>query len=113
MSAMQNARLIGGIDTEVAAAGANQATATELTAAINVITSATASTADGVRLPAGYAESDMIFVVNNTAVALDVFPPEDGAINGGSDNAARALAANKSGLYVSLGSGNWGAVLSA
>jgi hypothetical protein len=110
---MQNARFIGGHDTAVAAAGSTQATATGLTAAINVVTSATGTSADGVRLPSDYAAGDLVLIANATAVALDVFPPTDGAINGGTADAAKALAANMSGLYVSLGDGNWAAVLSA
>lgn len=113
MSVMQNARFIGGHELAVAAAGNSQATATALTGAVNVVTSATATSADGVVLPSDFAAGDMLLVVNTTAVALDVFPPSGGAINGASADAAKALAANMSGLYVSLGSGNWGAVLSA
>jgi len=109
----QNARFVGGVNTAVAAAGNSQATGTVLSGAVNIVTSATGTSADGVVLPADYAEGDMVIVVNNTAVALDVWPPSGGAINGGSADAAKALAANMSGLYVSLGSGNWGAVLSA
>lgn len=110
---MQNARFVGGVSLAVAAAGDDQATATALTAAINVVTSATGTSADGVRLPADYAEGDLLLIVNATATALDVFPPTGGKINGGTANAAKALAANMSGLYVSLDGGNWGAVLSA
>ncbi len=110
---MQNARFVGGVSPAVAAAGSDQATATALTAAINVVTSATGTTADGVRLPGDYAEGDLLLIVNTTAVALDVFPASGKKINGASADAAKALAANMSGLYVSLGDGNWGAVLSA
>ena len=113
MSSTQFGRFIGGVNTAVAAAGNSQATATALTASLNVVTSATGTSADGVLLPAGYAQGEIILIVNATAVALDVFPPTGGAINGGSANAAKALAANISGLYVSLGGGDWGAVLSA
>ena len=113
MSTMSNARWIGGPQAAVAAAGNSQETATALTGSLNVVTSATATSADGVRLPESYAEGDLVLIVNSTNVALDVFPPEDGAINGGTANAAKALVANMSGLYVSLGSDNWGAVLSA
>jgi hypothetical protein len=110
---MQNARFIGGVNNAVAAAGDSLATATPLTAAVNVITSATGTTADGVRLPADYAVGDMLVVINTTGVAVDVWPPSGGAINGASANAAKALAINMSGLYISLGGGKWGAVLSA
>ncbi len=111
---MQNARFVGGHETAVAAAGTDLATATGLTGAINVVTSATGTTADGVRLPADYADGDLLLIINATAVALDVFPPTAaGKINGGSAGAAKALAANMSGLYISMGDGHWGAVLSA
>lgn len=110
---MQNARFVGGVDSAVAAAGNSQATATELSAAVNIVTSSTATSADGVKLPDNYAVGDMVMVVNTTDNALDVWPPSGGAINGGSADALAALAANMTGLYVSIGDGNWGAVLSA
>lgn len=110
---MQNARFVGGINSAVAAAGDDQATATEVGGAVNIVTSATGTTADGVRLPASRAEGELLMIINSTAVALDVFPPTDGAINGGTADTAKALAANMSGLYISMGDGNWGAVLSA
>lgn len=109
----QFGRLIGGVRTGIAAAGDSQATGTALTAGVNVVATATGTTADGVVLPADRAAGDILYIVNSTAVALDVFPSTGGAINGGSANAAKALAANMSGMYISLGSGNWGAVLSA
>lgn len=113
MSSTQFGRLIGGYRTGIAAAGNDQATATGLTAGVNVVTSATGTSADGVRLPADRTAGDMLYIVNTTAVALDVFPSTGGKINGGSADAAKALAANMSGQYISLGSGDWGAVLSA
>lgn len=109
----QFGRSVGGVDAAVAAAGDSQATATAISAALTIVTSATGTTADGLRLPSNYGLGEVIYVVNSTNVALDVFPPTGGAINGGTANAAKALAANMSGCYISLGSGNWGAVLSA
>lgn len=109
----QFGRLIGGTNTAVAAAGDSQATGTALTGGVNVVTSATGTTADGVVLPSDRAAGDILYIINSTATAIDVFPSTGGAINGGTANAAKALAANMSGLYISLGSGNWGAVLSA
>lgn len=104
---------VGGIVTGIAAAGSDQAGATELAGAFNVIATATGTSADGIRLPATYPLGVPLYVINTTAVALDVFPPTGGAINGGSANAAKALVANLSGCYVQYSSGNWGAVLSA
>lgn len=113
MSTVQFGRLVGGTDSSVAAAGNSAATATQLTAGINVVTSATATSADGVRLPADRAAGDILFIINTTAVALDVWPEDGGSINGAAADAVKALAANMTGLYISSGDGSWGAVLSA
>lgn len=104
-------RSVGGVNAAVAAAGNSQATATALTAGKNVVTSATGTSADGLRLPADRGVGDMLYVANTTAVALDVFPPTDKAINGGSANAAVVLRANSMGVYMSLGDGNWAATI--
>jgi hypothetical protein len=64
-------------------------------------------------LPSNYALGDMVMVCNSSNAALNVYPGTDGKINNGSANAAKALAANMTGLYISLGSNNWAAVLSA
>lgn len=107
----QFGRSVGGYATITAGTTQTQAGATALTGAINYVTTGNAS--DGVLLPSGYAQGDTVIIVNSSAVALNVYPGTDGKINNGTANAAKALAANLSGLYVSLGSNNWGAVLSA
>ena len=108
---MQNARLIGGYATATAGTTQTQAGATALTGGINIVTTGNAS--DGVLLPSDIALGDSLVICNISGAALNVYPGTDGAINGGSANAAKALAANMSGLYVSLGDNNWAAVLSA
>jgi hypothetical protein len=100
-------RTIGGIDADVAAAGGNQANATELTAGKNIVTSATATSAEGVRLPEGWIAGDIMYVANNTAVVVKVYPPVDGAIGGGTVNAAVDLTARRMAVLMSLGGGNW------
>lgn len=107
----QFARSIGGYATATAGTTQTQAGATALTGAVNVVTTGNAS--DGVKLPAERPVGDIVHIVNISAAALNVYPATGGAINGGSANAAKALAANMSGAYISLGSENWGAVLSA
>lgn len=107
MSSTSFDRSLGGINADVAAAGDDQATATVLTAGKNVVTSATENTADGVSLPVGFGVGEIVFVANNTAVALDVFPESGGSIGGGSADAAVALPANSMAVYMSLGDGNW------
>jgi hypothetical protein len=107
----QFGRSTGGYGTATAGTTQTQAGATALTSYINVVT--TGNAADGVKLPASYGLGDMVIIVNISGVSLNVYPNTGGAINGGSANAAKALAANMSGKYVSLGSENWGAILSA
>ena len=104
-------RFIGAYATATAGTTQTQAGATALTGSINFVTTGNAN--DGVLLPANYARGDMVAIVNSSGAALNVYPRTGGAINNGSANAAKALAANMTGLYISLGSNNWAAVLSA
>lgn len=88
-----------------------QAGATPLPAAANVIgTCATAG--DSALLPVADA-GDEIWVRNNGAASCNVFPRSGGAINGGSADAAFAVAASKTAVFKCLGSGNWLASLTA
>jgi hypothetical protein len=107
----QFGRTTGGYEAATAGTTQTQAGATVLNSAINYVTTGNAS--DGVMLPAGYGLGDVVYIVNSSGVALNVYPATGGKINNGSANAAKALAANLSGAYISLGSENWGAVLSA
>lgn len=106
-------RIVGGYGTATAGTTQTQAGATKLTCGINYVTTGNAN--DGVALPTGYALGDAVIIVNSSANSLNVYPyvSSGGAINAGSANAAKALAANMSGLYVSLDNDNWAAVLSA
>lgn len=107
----QFGRSTGGSQAYTAGTTQTQAGATQMEGAVNYITVGNAS--DGVRLPPDTAVGEVVYVVNSSAVALNVYPNTGGKINNGTANAAKALAANLSGAYVSLGSENWGAVLSA
>jgi hypothetical protein len=102
---------VGGYETVTAGTTQTQAGATALTGFVNYVTTGTA--ADGVKLPAERLVGDVIYVVNSSANSLNVYPATGGKINNGSANAAKALVANMSGCYISLGSENWAAVLSA
>lgn len=101
----------GGYETATAGTTQTQAGATALTGAVNYVTTGNAS--DGVVLPTGRGVGEVVYIVNSSGVALNVYPATGGKINNGTANAAKALAANLSGAYISLGSENWGAVLSA
>lgn len=107
----QFSRSIGGYAAATAGTTQTQAGATALTGAVNFVTTGNAS--DGVLLPAERPVGDVVYIVNSSGVALNVYPATGGKINNGSANAAKALAANMSGAYISLGSELWGAVLSA
>lgn len=101
-------RVFNTVNGAVAATGNSQATAKLVADDLNIVTSATSTSADGLILPT-WPAGDSLTVVNTTAVALDVFPSVGKAINGGSTNAAVTLRANAMAVYVSLGNGNWGA----
>lgn len=73
-----------------AAADGSQASAPELTSHVNVV-AVSAGAADSVRLPA-WSRGLLIEVWNKGASTVAVFPPTDGAINGGSDDDADATA---------------------
>lgn len=93
--------------TGVAGAGADQAAATALPYARAVtITSGTANTADGVRLPAAKAGREML-IRNMSGVAIDVFPASGDKINALSANAAITVNNNASLLVRSPANGLW------
>jgi hypothetical protein len=52
-------------------------------------------------------------VFNQTTTSMNVFPAVGDAINGGSANAAFAVAANKGAIFVCMVAGFWNAILSA
>lgn len=108
---IQFGRSVGGVASITAATTQTQAAATPLTGYINVVASANAN--DAVLLPSDYAVGDTLIVVNASAAAVGVFPGTGGAINGGTDDAVKAIATKMSGLYISLGDNDWAAVLSA
>jgi hypothetical protein len=107
----QFSRNIGGYEAVTAGTTQTQAGATQLAGSVSYVTTGNAS--DGVRLPTDIAVGDVIYVINSSGVALNVYPATGGKINNGTANAAKALAANLAGAYISLGGENWGAVLSA
>jgi hypothetical protein len=80
------------IAAAVSAAGANQGAATALTKTVNIVTSITASTADGVALPSA-AAGLYATVINTTATALKIYPASGDAINALSVNALFTLPA--------------------
>jgi hypothetical protein len=103
----QVANLIGeSIKTGIAAAGNSQATAAQLTHTVNVIATATATSADGVKLPTASTGARCI-VINKTAETLDVWPATGDKIENGSANAATTQATNVHITYYAVDGENW------
>lgn len=81
----------GSISTGLTAAGTTQATALPLTSAHNIV--GTTAVGTGVILASNLGITDKVYVKNEGANALLVYPPSGGTINGGSANAAVSVAA--------------------
>jgi hypothetical protein len=82
-----------------AATGSSQATGVVLTSRVNVI-AVCATGGDAVTLPAGCGVGAEMLVRNNGAASADVFPPVGGAFNGGSTDAAVAVASAKASTFI-------------
>lgn len=95
------------VKTDVAGAGGNQGAATALTRYFNKVSSATASSAEGVALPTATVNK-VVVIQNATTATVKVYPKaSSGAtINGGSANASVDLAAGALTIYWSDGT-NW------
>lgn len=92
----------------VAAAASNQAGATPLTAAFNRVTTVGIA-GDSVRLPAAVPGASLV-VTNATATSMDVFPATGGVINTLAANAAFAMAANVTVMFVCSVAGTWNTI---
>ncbi len=91
--------------TITAHSGGAQTNAVPLTSTINVLTTVAAA-GDSVILVGtviGYSQK----VINRTATSANVFPPTGGTIQGGSANAASALAANTAAVYNLVAVNTW------
>ena len=78
---------------------------TAITAAVARVTTGNAN--DGVSLPVGCAEGELIWVFNLSGAALKVYPQATGSINAATAGNAHVQAASKPGLYRSNGNGDW------
>lgn len=105
---------VGLISSGLTATGSTQGTALAVPSDFCVFSTVAAST--GAILPATGPQcnpGDSFIVVNHGANTLSVYPPTGGKIANGSANAAFSVAANKTASFLSLGSGNFAASLSA
>lgn len=110
-AAQQAINACGDVVDTITAAGTTNADATGLSAAINRVTTAAAST--GVRLMAPEAGSQ-VAVINSGANAVLVYPSTGAAINAlTATTGGFSVAAGGRALFIGTSSANWFAVLSA
>lgn len=81
--------VVGSVEDSAAATGAAQG-GQVMPAAVSVFTSGTLNY--GPTLGASNANGDTYVVANQSGASINVWPPVGGAINGGSTNAAEAVA---------------------
>jgi len=111
LSAQQAINVCGDVVNSITAAGTTNADATQLSAAINRVTTAAAST--GVRLMAP-KEGSGVVVINSGANAVLVYPSTGAQINALTvTTGGFSVAAGGRALFVGVGSANWFAILSA
>jgi hypothetical protein len=85
--------MVGGVES-VAAAGTTNVTAATLPGCFNRVTSSTAGSATGVILPSTFPLYSQLYVINETANAITVYPPVGHQLNGTAVNVGVAVPAN-------------------
>jgi hypothetical protein len=100
------AYVISSINSGVAAAGSDQSGGTALAKTFNIVTSATASSAEGVVLPDA-AQGLVLEILNDTSTTIKVYPYSGETIDGGSANVAVNLAGKHSLKLVCTSASNW------
>jgi len=107
-------RMVGGVTTGLTAGTTQTAAgATALTGALNTVTVVAADN-DGVILPAGRGQGDVVIVANlDAAQDIKVYPNTGGSINGGSANAALVVGQQQVAQFVQIGTDglSWLAIL--
>lgn len=93
------------VSATVSAAGTDQATATALTADINVVS--TVGSGTGVLLPTPTAAGMKITVFSDGANDLAVYPHTDGTIDGAAANTAATLTSTKRADFIAVSSTAW------
>jgi hypothetical protein len=102
--------ITGFVTVGQAATGASQGS---LTMPSDIVAYSTSTASNGPTLSSLAQSGDSYFVANNTANSINVWPPVGGKIGSGSTDAALAVGAGKAAKFVSLGSLNWFAIVSA
>ena len=105
LSALTAFSICGSRALTITAAGATSATATELTCAVNVVTTCTEG-ASGVILPVNDI-GDSIAVINATSANLRVYPPSGGSLNGGTADVPFTMGHNSAADFYQTGTANY------
>jgi hypothetical protein len=95
------------VTTGISAAGSTQGTATALTTQVNVVTSITGGSADGVKLPTAVAGMVITIINAHASATLKVYPDTGGVIDSLSTNAAFPLGAGAKLQFVATSSTQW------
>lgn len=102
---------MGTIKTGISAAGTTQATATALTADVNLVSTAAASS--GVQLYNGSISDSMWVYNDNSGNTFIVYPPTLGQFNQLAVNSGVNLANNTNALFLKVTATRWLVILSA
>lgn len=95
------------IATPVAAAGAGGGAAgAAALGSANIVTISSDGATKGVKLQTGVA-GDLVYVLNTSATAANLFPATGGTINGGGANVGCAIAASKGAICVCTAADTW------
>lgn len=98
--------MLSSVNAGISATGTDINSAYGLTKQINVVTSATWGTADGVRLPATTLGMTVI-IINTTASNMKVYPPSGSAINSLTTNVYHQLGAGARLMFVATSTSQW------
>lgn len=102
--ALSTKYLLESVQTGITAAGTDQLTATALASTINVISTTALGT--GVKMPAAVAGMK-IYVINNGANSLAVYPNTGASINSGAANVAFNQVSGATLHYIAISSTQW------
>lgn len=110
-SAAQAVNICGDVVDSITAAGSTNADATQLSAAINRVTTTAASTGVRLMLP---EQGSQVVVINSGANALTVYPGTGAQINAlTATSGGFSVASGGRALFIGTSSANWFAILSA
>lgn len=99
------------ITDTISAAGTTQGTATALVSTINRVTSATAASAEGVRLPTP-RKNGRIIVVNASSDTIKIYPTSGHQIKNLGANVAATMAAQRAVEFIGTSTTQWEAIFS-